>query len=262
MEQNQDMFEVAKLVSELTREAQTEKDKNTKDPVIKELYGRQYLFYNGRLQEIELPEPAVEYYPDNFTASTLDGLIEWIKADTDKLFGYDNPAALVVVTSPTSVKVLSHAQGEKKCRIEYAHCKYDAPEIPFGQFMDSEYWNAKLQSCFLKDECRDVVLKIVNNMTEEQSVKTADDGISQRVTVTSGVQGVDTSVFQNPAWLRPMRTFPEVTQPVSPFVVRFKEGKQTALIEADGGKWKVDAIQTVGKYLKEKLGLANVVVIA
>ena len=261
MVEKQDMYEVAKLVSDLTREAQAQKDKNN-EPDIKEIYGRKYLWHNGRLEEIEQPDPLPEYYPDEFVASTLDGLIEWIKADTDKLFDYENPKALVVVTSPTRVVVLSHAQGEEKRRIQYARCTYEAPQIPFGEFRESDYWNAKLQSCFLKDDCRDIVLKIVNNMTEEQSVKTADDGISQRVTITSGVQGVDTSVFQNPAWLRPMRTFPEVTQPVSPFVVRFKEGKQTALLEADGGKWKVEAIQTVGKYLSEKLALANVVVIA
>ena len=261
MVEKQDMYEVAKLVSDLTREAHAEKDKK-KDPTIVEVYDRKYLYRNGQLEEIEIPDPLPEYYPDEFVASTLDGLIEWIKADTDELFDYEKPKALVVVTSPTRVVVLSHAQGEEKRRIQYARCTYEAPQIPFGEFRESDYWNAKLQSCFLKDDCRDIVLKIVNNMTEEQSVKTADDGISQRVTITSGVQGVDTSVFQNPAWLRPMRTFPEVTQPVSPFVVRFKEGKQTALLEADGGKWKVEAIQTVGKYLSEKLALANVVVIA
>lgn len=261
MTENQDMFKVAELVSSLARAAQAEKDKKN-EPTIVEVHDRKYLYRNGQLEEIEIPDPLPEYYPDEFIASTLDGLIEWIKADTDKLFDYEKPKALVVVTSPTRVVVLSNAQGAEKRRIQYARCTYEAPQIPFDQYNDSEYWNAKLQSCFLKDDCRDIVLKIVNNMTEEQSVKTADDGISQRVTVTAGVQGIDTSVFQNPAWLRPMRTFPEVTQPVSPFVVRFKEGKQTALLEADGGKWKVEAIQTVGKYLSEKLALANVVVIA
>ena len=99
-------------------------------------------------------------------------------------------------------------------------------------------------------------------MTEEQSVQTADDGISQRVILKAGVQEVDKTIFRNPAFLRPMRTFTEVMQPQSPFVVRFKEGRKAALFEADGGAWKREAIGLIGAYLKEKLRDCNVVVIA
>lgn len=258
----QNIYDVAKLVSDLTREAQVYKDINETTPVIKEVYGRQYLYARGELQEIEQPEPLDEYYPEKFVAATLNGLIDWIKADNDKLFADYNPKALVVVESPTNVSVYSHSRGERKRRICYASCTYTPPDIPFDTYKDSEFWNTKLQSCFIQDDCRDTVLKIMNNMTEEQSVKTADDGISQRVTVTTGVQGVDTSVFKNPAWLRPMRTFPEVTQPVSSFIVRFEEGKKATLIEGDGGKWKIDAIRSIGKYLMDSLADTNVVVIA
>ena len=101
-------------------------------------------------------------------------------------------------------------------------------------------------------------MRVVNNMTEEQSMQVSDDGVSQRVMVKSGVQEVDKTIFKNPAYLRPMRTFTEVEQVESPFVVRFKEGKRAAIFEADGGQWQVEAVRRVGAYLRDSLRKENV----
>ena len=76
------------------------------------------------------------------------------------------------------------------------------------------------------------------------------------------MQEIDSKVFKNPAPLRPLRTFPEVEQPVSPFVVRFKEGKKAALFNADGGAWKVAAVKSIGSFLRKELEGTNTVVIA
>lgn len=62
----------------------------------------------------------------------------------------------------------------------------------------------------------------------------------------------------NPVYLAPYRTFREVTQPLSPFVLRMKQGREgglptVALFEADGGKWKLDAIAFIRDFLREKI---------
>lgn len=256
------LTETVKLIASLGERAANAENKAKNEPTIVDLHDRKYHYRDGRLLEIEQPDPLPEYYPEPFTTFTLDGFIDWIKADTDKLFAGQIPPALVVVESPTTVKVYSHAQGVKMQRRLYARCHYDAPDIPFNRYCDSESLFVSIQTCFTQDENRDIVLRIVNNMTEEQSQQVSDDGISQRVTVKAGVQEVDKTIFKNPAYLRPMRTFTEVAQPMSPFVVRFKEGKQAALYEADGGKWRTEAVQIIGAYLKDKLADCNVVVIA
>ncbi len=256
------LTETARFIADLSFRAANAEHKASTEPTIIDLYGRKYHFLDGRLQEIKLPEPFTEYAPETFRAFTLDGLIDWIKADTDKLFVPENPAALVVVDSPTRVRVFSHALGERKERACYATCDYAAPSIQFSKYLDSEELFINIQTCFLQDGNRDIVLRIVNNMTEEQTVQVSDDGLSQRVNIQSGLQEVDKTIFKNPAYLRPMRTFTEVPQPQSAFIVRFKEGKQAALFEADGGKWKVEAVRNIGKYLREQLAEQNVVVIA
>ena len=228
-------------------------------PNIIERDGAAYLYFNGKLTQIE---PAEIYHPETFYASTLEGLCDYIQADSDEQFVTGQPAPLVVVESPVRVNVYGVIVGEKKERPLLASCEYEAPEIAIGQYIDAESLFINIQSCFVADENRDLVCKVVNNMTEEQSVQTADDGISQRVILKAGVQEVDKTIFRNPAFLRPMRTFTEVVQPQSPFVVRFKEGRKAALFEADGGAWKREAIGLIGAYLKEKLRDCNVVVIA
>lgn len=260
MDNKYDIFECMKLMKETAQSEQMLRDEITHNPKLLDMFGRKYFFDHKSCAFVEIEEP--EYYPETFRPFTLDGLVEWIKADTDKLFVKENPPALVVVENEKRVIVLSHAKTKKAKRITYAMCQYQNPDIPFGRYTDSEMWNVVLQSSFIQDENRDLLLSVINNVTEDQSMNVSDDGFSQRVTVTSGVAEIKQVAFRNPAILRPMRTFTEIYQPASPFVVRFKEGKQVGLFEADGGKWKVDAVMSIGHYLKTKLFDENVIVIA
>lgn len=72
-------------------------------------------------------------------------------------------------------------------------------------------------------------------------------------------------VVPNPVTLAPYRTFVEVKQPESKFVFRMRkseEGPQAALFEADGGAWKIEAMQRVKEFLEDKLVGTGVKVIA
>ncbi len=63
--------------------------------------------------------------------------------------------------------------------------------------------------------------------------------------------------------LRPYRTFAEVEQPASQFVFRINQNAQMALFEADGGKWRLEAINNIANYLKESLVLQdNITILA
>lgn len=53
--------------------------------------------------------------------------------------------------------------------------------------------------------------------------------------------------------LKPYRTFNEVDQPESEFLVRLSEGGYVALYEADGGAWTLQARRNVADYLKTAL---------
>lgn len=59
----------------------------------------------------------------------------------------------------------------------------------------------------------------------------------------------------NPVNLIPYRTFLEVQQPASDFIFRMKSscGVQCAILEADGGAWKNEAMNNIKEYLKNAL---------
>lgn len=234
-------------------------EKAEAEPIIKEIKGETYVFFRGeyeRFDEID-EKPA----PDAFRAYTLDGLIAWIKADVNHFFD-GNEVCVVSVVSPTRIEVTTPSKGVNNKRHLLAVCEYAAPQISFGRFMDSEDFCIMVQTSFVEDENRDVVLQVARNLVEEQTEQTADDGISQRIVTKTGIQSISTVTFRNPALLAPLRTFTEVRQPYSPFVVRFKDGKQAAIFQADGGKWMVEAVQNIGRYLGDALEGKNIVVIA
>ena len=88
---------------------------------------------------------------------------------------------------------------------------------------------------------------------------TGDDGVTQTVTAKAGVVLSKDVRVPNPVSLRPYRTFREVLQPASSFVLRLQGGGKAsttpvgALFEADGGAWKVEAMRNISTYLRSFL---------
>ena len=209
-----------------------------------EMQGKQFMVLAGESEEIRIRDPHV---PQRKTIFTLQGLVDFIKADVDHLFGDPDRRHIVSVMSPECVSIFSPLIGEENIRHEVARCAYEAEHIGFGRQMTQEDFVVMLQSRFEDTDSRALVLKVI-----------------KKGVVTNG----ETS-FKNPAYLQPIRTFTEVEQPESPFVLRVTPGdpeKKTpvtvALHECDGGAWKIKAVQTIGRFLKDALADCNVEVIA
>ena len=231
-----------------------------------EIQGKQYMILNGEAEEVRVRDPHI---PQRKTIFTLQGLIDFIKADVDHLFGDPKHRYIVSVMGPDCVSIYSPLTGEENIRHEVARCTYEAEHIGFGRQMTQEDFVVMVQSRFVDTDSRALVLKVVGNMSDQQSNTTADDGVTQQLTVKKGVVTNGTVSFQNPAYLQPIRTFTEVEQPESPFVLRVTPGdaeKKTpttvALHECDGGAWKIQAVRTIGAFLREALEDCNVEVIA
>lgn len=91
-------------------------------------------------------------------------------------------------------------------------------------------------------------------------MKTAiDDGMTQIVEARQGIALVGDVAVPNPVMLTPFRTFRDVLQPSSLFVIRLQTGKaagglpEAAIFEADGGAWRLTAISRVRDWLVEHL---------
>ena len=183
------------------------------------------------------------------TVSTLTGLVDYIKTNVDKLEG----KLLIQVKSPEEVTLYSPLNADRE-REKYVSAEAILPNnVVYDRFLDTERFNIMLQSAFVDDEDKSKLLKYTALITDDTVKNFGDDGISQKVTVKTGVASVSDAVVPNPVTLAPYRTFPEVEQPESKFIFRMKEGPSAALFEADGGAWRNKAILNIKAYLEKEL---------
>lgn len=202
------------------------------------------VYSTGELYRIE------ESNAETLTVNTLSGMVDYIKSNFDDKQDYEQ--LLIQVLSPTRVRLYSKLNNNKN-RDLLIEANARIPEFEFGRYYDTESFNVKIQSCFLADEHKDLILKVVGNIREDNVKNYGDDGISQMVTAKVGVASVDNVAVPSPITLRPYRTFQQVEQPASNFIFRMKDGPSAALHEADGGAWEVEAIENIADYFIKEL---------
>lgn len=123
----------------------------------------------------------------------------------------------------------------------------------FETFLSVDKFIIAMQAQFVQDETTAAILKLVGNMTKVSEVGTRDDGMTQRVEAKTGLAKVGEVSVPNPVRLAPYRTFIEVEQPYSNFVLRLDSNHQCALFEADGGAWRLQAMKKVKEFLDNGL---------
>lgn len=186
--------------------------------------------------------------------NSLDGLIEYLNEGVDN---QDISDLVVVVNSPVSVSVFHQVEYVKDSRAHWLEAGYSIDEFPFGRYHPHEEFMVLAQSRICDSHEREQMLKFIGNLTTGQVSNSVDNGVSQTVIVETGVRKSAVEL-PNPVTLAPHRTFAEITQPASPFVLRVRQSREgqmpeIALFEADGGFWKLNAVESIKKYIKGKL---------
>lgn len=201
------------------------------------------LFSKTKLERVELPQI------DTLEVSNLTSVVDFMKANIDGI----QDKLLIQVSSPRTVRLLTPLDVDRN-RQEILRAVAILPDnIIYDRFIDTERFNIMLQSGFADNEDKELLLKFTGLIRDEAVKETGDDGISQAVTIKTGVASVGQAVVPNPVLLAPYRTFPEIEQPESKFIFRMKEGPNAALYEADGGAWKNEAMRKIKEYLVENL---------
>ncbi|WP_101772355.1 hypothetical protein [Peptostreptococcus faecalis] len=196
---------------------------------------------------------------ETLNINTLSGLVDYIKSDLD---GYKDDNILITVETPRKVTVSLEINSDGDRPI-VLRSEAIVPHIAFNDYYDTEKFNVLLQSAFLDNEDKALLLQVAGNIKEEAIKTTGDDGVSQVATIKSGVATVQDVVVPNPAKLKPMRTFNEVEQPESKFIFRMKDGPSCALFEADGGAWRNEAMKNIKEYLEKELeGMKGITIIS
>lgn len=130
------------------------------------------------------------------------------------------------------------------------------PQLP-GQmrtgWRDRETALIELRSLFIPNEGTEYLLDLLSRMSDENTVSTNDNGVTQTVTARQGV-ALNAVVNVRPRIkLQPFRTFLEVAQPESEFLLRVDSEKGIAFFEADGGIWRLEAKRNIAEYFERGL---------
>jgi hypothetical protein len=201
-------------------------------------------------REVYLP-PNIEF-SDALECSSLTAIVDYLNNDIDKDV---RPSIIVHVVSPTEVRVSTQLKNDSDDRFNALRAVADIPHIKLlGNYQSQEDAMIELQSKFVQEGMIVDLLRSIGNVVMEEEITQGDDGVTQSVMVQSGIDR-KFSEIANPVSLKPFRTFAEVEQPASPFVLRLKKtnGLQIALFDADGGKWRNEARQNIKAFLGTNL---------
>lgn len=204
----------------------------------------------------------VDYVPkaEPIQLTTLDSLLDYVKSGVDDM----GATMFIHVVSPTKVKMYSALDMGRE-RESIAEVTANVPEFSFNRWIDHESFCIALQSKFLPNEDRALLLKFAGTVESGTIAEYGDDGVTQKATVKVGIAKKGEAVIPNPVKLMAYRTFIEVEQPVSQYIFRMQDrnGIQCALYEADDGAWKIDAMNNIKEYLETALdGMDGFVVIS
>lgn len=214
-------------------------------PEIMEINGEQYsdkelrrICHNPKAKRIEM--------------TTLTSLVEYIKANIDMM----SEKMIVHVVNPERVILLSQLDDDRE-REYLVDVEAQIPEFNYGSYMGHESFLIALQSKFIDNLDRELLLKFTGTVENGTIAQYGDDGVTQKATIKTGIASKGEAIVPNPVKLRPFRTFIEVEQPESAFVFRMKQdersGVSCALFEADGGAWKNAAMKNIKEYLQFEL---------
>lgn len=210
-------------------------------PKTYEINGETYS--SGRLSRIH----PVYDSPSELHVSSLESIVKLVAKEHESI----NQTIFVHVDNYESVSVFT-TYNERFERFDLYQARFDAPRPGFGW---KDYENAMIafRSQFIPNVGVNYLLDILSRITDDNSVSSNDNGMTQTVEARSGIS-LKTKEKINPrVKLRPYRTFLEVEQPESEFLVRLKEGGQIGLFEADGGMWKLEAKSNIRAYFEKEL---------
>ena len=218
------------------------------DPVVNVNERNYNVDINGNMQHIKEP------LQTSIQVKNLTGLIDYINYNPD---GINITDQFILIEDYHTVSLISKPLEPWKERIRYIQAVYDYPQIIFDDFVELEKFIIMLKSTFIETEELNELVKSLSKVVDGNIKTNEDDGITQKVTVSTGIDLKGYCYLKPIITLIPRRTFTEAEQPIGNYFFRIRkskyEGIECALFVADGGDWKNQAISNIRDYLIDHL---------
>lgn len=113
-----------------------------------------------------------------------------------------------------------------------------------------------LKTHFVQSNKIEELTKIFGNLSSSNVKHVADDGFAQSVEVQKRINFNESTKVPPISKLEKIRTFIEIKQPSSMFLIRLKDGPssiQCTVKETIYSEWKIEAVSRIKKYLSDEL---------
>ena len=190
----------------------------------------------------------------------LDSICKMVRNEADHV----GLQIFIQVKDYKSVSVFTSLDSDED-RLYLYKCVADTPAVTTDRFMAYEKAVIELRSLYIPNEGTEYLLQLLSSISNESKVTSSDNGVTQQVEARSGIALNSMVKIKPRVSLQPFRTFVEVEQPESEFLLRINERGEIGFFPADGGVWKLEATRNVAGYfenaLKDLIDTGAVVVI-
>ena len=230
---------------------------NTTQPLHATIKGSDYVIcHDGTVTEI-IPESA---HPGTLDLSSLDALVKLIHTEA-----VNEAKSEIFVTIPSHTTVRCFGRPDYTQR-GYRHTFYEvkATDVPGWNDtvkMGFEEMQIALRTRFQETPDTQYVQRLLSEISTGAKVTFNDNGVATTIVTSKGIAMQGNETIRPIVTLRPYRTFQEVEQPESTFLIRVSE-RGITFTEADGGMWKLKARETVKAYLEDALKDLKGVIVA
>ncbi len=208
-----------------------------------------YIFHGEHYSDRQLHRiDATKHKPNMISVNGLDSICKLIRREHMRI----GRTMFVQIKEHDYVRVFSTYDDEYD-RCSCYDCRADVPIITNNRYMEQDQAIIQLSTLYIPNEDINYLKTLLGSISKESKVTSSDNGITQKVEAKSGIALTSIVEVKQRVKLQPFRTFLEVAQPESEFIVRVNDGGNIALIEADGGVWKLEAKKNIADYFETNL---------
>lgn len=225
-----------------------EKIQSMAHPDVLDIDGRKFIIgLDGGYDEIVPDQMMVQ----SISLNSLDAMVQFVKTEAVHLTD-----SILYLTIPTHLRVIcfTSPDADKRNKRTFLY-QADATDVP--EWKDNMHLGFEEAQIALRTRCQETpdalyAQKLLSDISTGCQVTYNDNGVATNVTTTRGVALQAKEAIRPIVVLRPYRTFQEIDQPQSQFLIRLSE-RSIRFIEADGGMWKLAARKSIKAYLEENL---------
>lgn len=211
-------------------------------PTTYEIDGHTYASQD--LKRIDPPK----YTPKAIDVTGLDSVCKLVRNEVKAV----GRKIFVQIKAYNQVQVFS-TYDDRYERSYLYRCTADTPSVTVNRFNPYENAVIELRSLYIPDKDTEYLLQLLSSISSESKVVSTDNGVTQSVEAKQGIALSQMVQVKSRVSLKPFRTFIEVDQPESEFLLRISSDGKIGLYEADGGVWKLEATRNVAGYFEETL---------